>query len=378
MPSMSRTEVLRHDLSAVVVADWFSPDLESQRELRLLVEVLGERFLAFAWIAGVRFTALVLDEAVPHASEVEIQVGEGQDVARGRMSVAELQRRLVAALLTEESVPLESPWPEEPNEAQLRNAVGGSWLLLGPLFGLVPRALLVQDGEPVALELDRAGERMELPLDVYRQLVRQLVTEELARVERGRTVTLDARDLERAEHAAEEGRWEEVVRHLGAWPRHLLLAVRSGVGEAMRASERQDMARALGLLGIAAAHLEDDDRFEETFRIGLQWASAVGGEVAAGLFLHHGEACVLRGRFGEALAPLERARRLGAAPERVLPLLAEAYLERGRAVATLGILRRASEAGLSAPRLQACAERLEERFGDVLGRWRRAVVSEAG
>ncbi len=373
---MSGSQVRRYDLSTVVDGDWFSPDFESQRELRLLADVLGERFLAFSWIAGVRFTGLVIDEAVPHASEVEFLLGEGGEAAKGRMTVAELQRRLVAALLAEEGDVPQSPLPEEPDEAQLRRLVGGSWLLLGPLFGLVPRALLVRDGVPSAMEVERAGDCLELPLDAYRQVVRRCVLEELAQAERGRTLELDVADLEAAEEAAERGHWDEVVRRLADWPRYLLYAVRSGGGDTMKAAVRTQMGRALGLLGLAAARLGDEARREETFRIGLQWAAAVGGEVASDLFLRHGEACVLTGRFGEAIAAFERARRLGADPSRVLPRLAESHLERGRVVAALGVCRMAVAEGIDRDLFASCLERVEERLGEPLRRWREASASE--
>ncbi len=371
---MRETGRRRHPLSWLN-PDWFVEQLDAHKELDVLRGLLGERFLAFAWIAGVRFHALALDEEVPHASELELSVGEGEEAAVARMTVAELQRRLVAALVSEEVAP-PGEVGEAPDEATLRALVGGSWLLLGPLYDLTPRAVLLGPDREVFLEVDRAGETIELPADVYRQVLRQLLLEELARAERQRSVDLDLARVGEAEAAEAEGRWSEVVRLLGAWPRYVAFMLRAGGGD-MSEEDRARVAHALGLLGTALGHLGETERADEAFRVGLQWAAGTGEGAAASLFLRHGEVLVARGRYGQAIAPLRRALGLGAEPKRVLPPLARALLERGRTVAALGAVRAAAEAGADPASLSELEGWIERRLGETAVRWRRLLEAES-
>jgi Flp pilus assembly protein TadD len=134
---------------------------------------------------------------------------------------------------------------------------------------------------------------------------------------------------------------------------------------------RQRIAEGLGLLGTACAKLGDDAQGEEVLRLAVQYAQE--GTAAKSIFLRMARTYVDSRRFGEALGPLRRARSLGAPVGEVLPDLARALFERGRAVGALGCLREARAGKLSSAALDRVQTDVAKRLGPALERWRRLV-----
>ena len=95
------------DLEEVRADGWFEQLGEESPDFDELCQVLGRRFVAFAFITGVRVTAITYDARTPHASLVDFVVGE--DEPAQRMAVSELRERLGAALLASDEPDSELP-----------------------------------------------------------------------------------------------------------------------------------------------------------------------------------------------------------------------------------------------------------------------------
>ena len=79
-------------------------------------------------------------------------------------------------------------------------------------------------------------------------------------------------------------------------------------------------------------------------------------------------------RAGEAIGPLRRAANLGAPGDRVWPLLARAFVRRGRSVAALGAVLEARSAGVNEAAVREELLAIEAQLGPSLASWRDLVL----
>ena len=165
------------DLEEVRADGWFEQLGEESPDFDELCQVLGRRFVAFAFITGVRVTAITYDARTPHASLVDFVVGE--DEPAQRMAVSELRERLGAALLASDEP--DSELPDAPSAEDIRRFIGRRYLLLAPLFGFELQALeVVADSEPlVRMRLGNSTE--SLSVDALRDVVHNAIRSEVAR-----------------------------------------------------------------------------------------------------------------------------------------------------------------------------------------------------
>jgi hypothetical protein len=77
------------DLALVRTDGWFEQLAEEIPEFPQLCELLGQRFVAFSFIAGVRITAIAYDPQSPENSVVDFDRGEDQEAER--LSLAEFR-----------------------------------------------------------------------------------------------------------------------------------------------------------------------------------------------------------------------------------------------------------------------------------------------
>ena len=136
---------------------------------------------------------------------------------------------------------------------------------------------------------------------------------------------------------------------------------------------RSLIAKGLGLLGTACVDLQEPQQGEEVLRLGIQYAQ--DGPVASDLFRRLGQAMLTTGRHGEAIGPLRRSISLGAPPKTVWPMLARAFIERERYLAALTCVREARSAGVEEPDLVSEMQRIEEKLGGSLTKWRGLVLT---
>lgn len=343
--------VPRHSLEHVRADGWLEKLGEGSPSFGQLCQVMGERFVGFSIIAGLRIVALTYDARSPERSVVEIDLGDGGK--RARIAMGELQIKLAGAMIDGPTPPA-PPLPARPSSEELQAVVGYRWVLLAPLFHLQLEALELGPGEPV-VHVTYDGELLHLGLESFRERLRDGVRAELARLEaRGgpkvsSPFAIDLSLVPRALAHAEVGEHDKVVELVGTWPGPLSVLLRTAEGQSLAPESRSLIARALGALGTAQVSLGRFDWGLEVLRLGIQWAQE--GEAARELFLRLGGAYLGAEREGEAIGLYRRARELGAGDELVAAGLARAFAARGRHLAALTWLRRARRTGASGDEL---------------------------
>jgi hypothetical protein len=353
---------------------WFERLGESIGSFHTLCDVLGERFFAFALIAGARVSSLMIDRFNPDQSLVEFSFGGAEDATASadteRLTVVEFRQRLVATLMTREADGPAATDIGDDLEA-LQKHIGPRALLLAPLYGYGLNELVV-DGNDSTLNIERGLATESFDIPAFRERLLEHVREDLERgVQREGGTAIDLNNVDEAERAAESDDWERVIQLLGSWPMPLAIYWRTPEGQMLPEQARQRIAEGLGLLGTACAKLGDDMQGEEVLRLAVQYAQ--DGPGASKIFLRLGKMFMDGERWGEAIGPLRRAHVLGADVADVLPSLIGVYLKRGRATAAFAHLLEAQSVKVPAAALAPYRKQLEAELGDDLVRFDELV-----
>jgi hypothetical protein len=368
-PAMAQARTF--SLEPIRTDGWFERIGEGIGSFQALCEIIGPRFFAFAMVTGARIVALTVDRRNPESTMVDFSVegADGEDEGEPqRLNLSDFRRRLVAALLTEESY---GPAPERPTEVEaLQLHIGVRHLLLAPLYGYSLSELRVDErGSELTLQHDGINETHTL--EGFRERLRGHVREELARATRARGSAIELGRVEQAEQAAAQGDQLRVLELLGAWPAPLAIFLRTPEGQLLPPETRSLIAKGLGLLGSACISMAEIDKGEEVLRLAVQYAGDT--EIAPEIYMRLGESMMQSERPAEAIGPLRRAANLGAAGDRVWPLLARALLERQRHLAALAAAIEAREAGVSPDLMGPVLSALESALGPAFQAWRGLV-----
>src|SRR5580658_2509502 len=366
-----------YSLDAVRTDGWFERIGEGIGSFQALCEIVGERFFAFSIVVGARVTALTVDRRSPDQTLVDFVVGPGDadaELEPQRLTLADFRRRLVGALLVEDDVVAAVPSRETDVEA-VQLYIGVRYLLLAPVYGYSLRQL-VFSGKSSELVVSRDGVEERYDLATFRSRIRTHVRDELDRAAAGSRSAIDLSKVAEAEAAAQRNEWPKVITLLGAWPAPLAIFLRTPEGQMLTPDARGLIAKGLGLLGSACVALGEMEQAEEVLRIGIQYAQE--GVAAADLFRRLGEALLLNGRPGEAVAPLRRAVAFGGPVAQVMPPLARAFLLRKRYVAAFACLRQAVEAGVAEREVAEELREIEGALGLALTAWKGRMLSAAG
>ncbi|MBI4953897.1 MAG: hypothetical protein HY908_17870 [Myxococcales bacterium] len=355
---------------------WFERLGESISSFHTLCDVLGERFFAFALIAGARVSSLMIDRFNPDQSLVEFSLGgidedPATEAPLQRMTVVEFRHRLVAALLAGEPPPPRIDQVSADDLDGVQRFIGPRVLLLAPLYGYGLKELVI-DGKKPTVVLERAAQIESYPLKSFQARLREHVQEDLERgVERQGGTAIDLEHVAKAEAAAKSGDHKAVVALLGSWPMPLAIYWRTPEGQMLPEAARQRIADGLGLLGTAVSKLGDPSQGEEILRLAVQYAQ--DGRAAAGIFQRLGRMLLDSQRYGEAVGPLRRAQTLGAPPKELFIDLATAFSRRGRHVAAIACVEEAARAGADKKALAPLRSELEQALGPALVAWKKAA-----
>lgn len=363
----------RIPLERIRTDGWFERLGESIGSFHTLCDVLGQRFFAFALIAGARVSSLMIDRFNPDQSLVEFAFGgvdDNSDAETQRLTVLEFRQRLVAVLMNDE--------PRGPSASEigddleaLQKHIGPRALLLAPLYGYGLKDLVVA-GKRTTIVVERAGQNLDLDIPSFRARLLDHVQEDLERgVQRDSGTAIDLNNVDEAEGAAKTDDWERVIQLLGSWPMPLAIYWRTPEGQMLPEQAKQRIAEGLGLLGTACAKLGDQSQGEEVLRLAVQYAQ--DGSSAAAIFTRLGNMFMDAERWGEAIGPLRRARALGGTASDVLPPLATALLKRERHVAAYACLREAEGAKVPAKKIKPLRDAIEKKLGKPLKRWEKLV-----
>jgi hypothetical protein len=372
------SDVREFSLEPVRTDGWFERIGEGIGSFQALCDIIGPKFFAFAMISGARITALTVDRRLPDNTLVDFVVGSDEEEVSAaspqRLTLAEFRRRLVGTLVQDE--PLAPPPDVAEDLEALQQHVGVRYLLLAPLFGYSLERLRV-DAQGSRLELFHDGALESYQLAAFRARLRTHVREEFDRASRGRAKgAIDLSRVGDAQVAAAAGDPVRVVEILGSWPAPLAVFLRTPEGQMLGAEPRATIAQGLGLLGTACIDLGDLPKGEEVLRLAVQYA--LDGNAAPDIYRRLGEALLADGRAAEAIAPLRRARVLGAPAEKIGLPLAQAFIARQRRLAALGAVSLARAAGVDGEILAPIEARLAEELGAAFEIWKRAMTCPDG
>ena len=346
---------------------WFERLGEGSAAFAQLNGIVGARFVAFAVVAGLRITALAVDQRNPDASSIEFGTEGGPSQ---RLPLGEFKKRLAAALLGEdEPAP---PLGADATPDRIQAAIGFRYVLLAPIFGVRLETITIPaKGEPI-LAITRATGVKEVTITELREIVRQGIRDEAARASQARSpFSIDLEAVRPAKAAAASGEHERVVSLLGTWPGPLSMLLRTMEGQGLTKEVRSTIAEGLGLLGSAYASLDRTDWAHEILRLAIQWGQ--DGEVTADLFRRLGATHLVQDRAGEAIGLLRRSIALGGEEKEVLPLLAAAYAARERRLAALLTIERAIGVGADEAGLAELRGSVQAALGEPWTRFQKFV-----
>ena len=333
-----------------------------------LCEMVGERFVAFAFIARIRISSIAYNPDTPQSSLVDFVLGDESEVRR--LSLSDFRERLAAVLLAEPDERHElSPRPEAD---EIRDWIGRRYLLLAPVFGI--RLLELRCGEPPArptLLADIGRIQRVLSLVELRCILRERVREEVERVRSSAPFSIDLRHVSMAEAANQKEDYDRTIALLGAWPGPLSLFLRTPQGQALGTKEKAALSKALGILGTAYIEKEQIEWAEEVLRLGVQWGQEA--EDTGNLYVLLAKVRLKSDRWGESIGLLRRALFVGAKPVAVLPMLAFCYAKRRRFVAAAVCLDDAIAAGADGEAQAETRAQIEKEIGPAYRKFRELV-----
>ena len=287
------------------------------------------------------------------------------------MPLGDFRERLGQAMLSQDEA--RPPLPEEPSPEELQAYLGFRYVLLAPLFGIRLETLEVHtDTTDVTITAD--GHRLTVPVPTLRELVRERVRSEMARVRSPSPFAIDLNIVPRARAAADAGDHAQVAELLGSWPGPLSVLLRTAEGQSLTPEVRGTLASALAMLGSAYVELDRHDWAQEVLRLGIQWGQE-RIDVSADLFLRLGRAYVAEGRYAEAIGLMRRAVGLGAPRSEALPVLAECFLMRDHHLPAILCAEEAIAAGAEPKTVRSVRERAREHLGTAWERFRTRVGS---
>ncbi len=346
------------DLSAIRADGWFEKLGEGSPTFGQLCDIVGDSFVAFAAISGVRIQSVAIDSVSPAFSQVEFAIGDGESQ---RLALIDFQRRLCGALLADNEEPpsLESP---SPSAEEIQSFIGHRYLLLAPVFGVILKKLNVGGDEAPSLVVGVGSLEEEVSVASFRNVILARIRNEMMALEASQSMSIDLEVFDRADNLEAEGDFEAVVDLLAPWTTKLALILRTGQAE----SDKIQLAvvRAMGTLGNALIETGDLSGADEVLRLGVQWAQNVGG--GGRLFQLLGRVAILYEQYGQAIGFLRRAIALGEDESTVEADLVRCYHARKRWVATAVCADRALKQSLK-DETRAELERLRAEAVEQLG-----------
>ncbi|MDD9941418.1 MAG: tetratricopeptide repeat protein [Myxococcales bacterium] len=353
---MASSERHAIDLSEVRADGWLEQLGQGIVEFDQLCEAIGTRFVAFSFIANERITAIAFDPQSPDRSTVDFVVGDGEPQ---QLSLSEFREQLGAVLVNAPAPTAELG--DEPDLDTVRAHIGQRFLLLAPVFGISLLELHHGGDDEPSITVELGGTREQLSVESLREILNNAIRSEVARARPAAPFSIDFKKIPLAEDANRRGDYDQTVSLLGAWPGPLSMFLRTAQGQALGASERGKLMRALCVLGEAYLCKGQSEWAEDVLRLGIQFGQELSE--SGPLFGVLGRSRVETGRYGEAIGLLRRALALGGEAPELMQMLATCYLKRGRCVAAMACLDEAEALGCDEDDLTLLRSAIREALG---------------
>ncbi|MCA9601062.1 MAG: hypothetical protein R3A78_11240 [Polyangiales bacterium] len=345
-------------LEAARVDGWLDRIGEESPSFNQLCAVVGRQYVAFSILAGVRIHSLTVDRRNIGATRVEFTLGDEE--TKHELVLTELQRRLCAALL-EPEIGAEDSLSDAPDAAELHRFLGAKQVLLASLFGIELVDLHLGGGEPASVRLRAGVVEEDVRLDVFHEIVRARVRQELFALDSPPGFAIDVEVVDQVLEAEKHEDWNRVLELVGNWPGALAMLLRTQEGANLDAETKATLARTTIVLARAQLRMNDPNGAEDSLRLAVQLS--LDTDAQGDVFLALGRYHLDRGQPGQAVGALRRSLSLGAAKADALPLLAQAFAERGRWVAAAVCASDAIQHGASAANVEPWLARAKEKLG---------------
>jgi tetratricopeptide (TPR) repeat protein len=343
MDEMLAERGLLVDLEPFVVDTWFESMIRRIDGFEEVCDVVGYRFMAFSLIIGINLRAVMHNPEFPSESTIEFTIQGEQESQEA--PIEDFRKMLMVSLLSDD--PPTKPVNLPPNRDEVARLIGVRYLLLSPLYSVRPRKLYVLDQDlgtdGYSIVFDHEGETREWSLERFREFLRDFVSDEQTRepAARGRFATEDVRSAEKALAA---GNPERALEYLRDW----ILFVRNYrlTGSVAQLVKEPDalFARGLLLTGRAYRLLDRKRLSEDLIRFSIQLLPS--GAMLPKFYYELAVIMMEEKRYGEAIAPLRHALKLGLPHERAYPYLGEALLRSDRVVGASLVLGELNREGL--------------------------------
>jgi tetratricopeptide (TPR) repeat protein len=358
------------DLESVGSNNWFNQLGKEIPGFEQLCEILGERFVAFAFISGIRVSAISYDRENPDGSLVDYYDEDGKHFEQVRLSA--FRERLTNALLADTQQPINLP--EKPTVSDIRLFIGHKYLLLAPIFGITVLGFYFGGAKSPSVFLEIGDSEEELTINGFRDVLEESVRSELSRSRSDSAFSIDFKNIPEAEAANAVGDYEHTIELLGTWPGPLSMFLRTQEGQMLGELEKATLADALGILGKAYLETRQMEWAEDVLRLGVQWGQ--DSDRLGDLYLLLAEARLSDERYGEAIGLLRRALVVGASKLVVLPQLARCYAKRKRYVAAAICIDEAISNDVDPESIKEIRDEVHQVLGEAYKNFRKKVPLE--
>jgi hypothetical protein len=359
-----RVIVSLEDLSS---EDWFELLGRDIPEFDEVCEIVGKRFVAFAFIAGVQISSIGYNQEDSEASEVGFRLDD--DVEVQNLSLKQFRELVTESIVSSSDPPIELP--PDPLPDDIRRAIGNQYILLAPIFGVSLEDFRFGGSELPTVSIRVGNDTEEVTVQAFRNLLRDGVRTTLANTRTAQPFSIDFRRIPHAEAANQQKDYDQTIALLGTWPGPLSLFIRTAQGQALGTGEKATLASAMGILGAAYLAKGQRETAEDVLRLGIQWGQDAVS--TADLFVALADARLLDNSPGEAIGLLRRALSLGAVHDSVLPKLARSFAQCKRFVAAAICLEDSLSQGANPDGLEDIRVEVQKALGANLTVLKEAI-----
>ena len=308
--------------------------------------MIGANTVAISMVAGAQIKSVAFDPGDASQSAIGFTIGD--DGNEHSLPLTEFRRRIGGSLLNASSVP--TALSENPNEAELQQAIGIRNVLLAPVFGARLEELIVHGDGTMFVALRTEDGIEEVDLTAFQEYIAERIRNETNTDEGQGGPAIDLSIIPKARSASAAGDHATVTSMIGPWLNSLAVLIRSGQMKTLAAEVRDELTEAIALLGASYSELLEHGMADEVFRLGVQWADETS--FASDMYFLLGETSIAQQAWGEAIGPLRRAVHLGGDEKRALGGLVRCFVERNQFVAARVCLERANAHDLDTHELE--------------------------